>query len=68
MAQALYDDKAHSVADTCKTFGISRTTFYRSIRIKPANKPESQQEGMPMLEPHGRSLCAAYAHQRGRAR
>jgi DNA invertase Pin-like site-specific DNA recombinase len=33
MAQALYDDQAHSIADICKTLGISRMTLYRSIRI-----------------------------------
>ncbi len=62
MAQALHDDKAHPVADICDTRDISRTTFYRSIRIKPTNKPESSQEGMPMLGPRGRSPCAVCAH------
>jgi DNA invertase Pin-like site-specific DNA recombinase len=32
MAQALYDDKTHSVADICKMRGISRTTLYRYIQ------------------------------------
>lgn len=41
MAQALYDDKEHSIADICKTLGISRTTLYRSIQIKPAEASES---------------------------
>ena len=40
MAQALYDDKTHSIADTCKTLGISRTTLYRYIQIK---QPEAQE-------------------------
>ncbi len=41
MAQALYDDKAHSVADICKTLGISRTTLYRYVQIKVTDTPES---------------------------
>jgi DNA invertase Pin-like site-specific DNA recombinase len=40
MAQALYDDKTHSIADICKTLGISRTTLYRYIQIK---LPETQE-------------------------
>ncbi len=39
MAQALYDDKTHSVADICKTLGISRTTLYRYIQIKQSAEP-----------------------------
>ena len=31
MAQALYDDQSHSIADICKTLGISRTTLCRYI-------------------------------------
>ena len=31
MAQALYDDKQHAIADICKTLGISRATLYRYI-------------------------------------
>lgn len=41
MAQALYDDQTHSIADICKTLGISRTTLYRSIQIKPPQTQES---------------------------
>lgn len=32
MAQALYDDGTHTVADICKTLSISRATLYRAIR------------------------------------
>ncbi len=39
MAQALYDDQTHSVADICKTLGISRTTLYRYIQITQPDKP-----------------------------
>ncbi len=39
MAQALYDDKTHSVADICRTLGISRTTLYRYIQIKRPAEP-----------------------------
>ncbi len=39
MAQALYDDKTHSIADICKTLGISRTTLYRYIQIKQPEEP-----------------------------
>jgi DNA invertase Pin-like site-specific DNA recombinase len=40
MAQALYDDKTHSIADICRTLGISRTTLYRYIQIKqPEESP-----------------------------
>jgi DNA invertase Pin-like site-specific DNA recombinase len=41
MAQALYDDKTHSIADICKTLGISRTTLYRYIQIKQPETPAS---------------------------
>jgi DNA invertase Pin-like site-specific DNA recombinase len=33
MAQALYDDQTHSVADICTTLGISRTTLYRYVKV-----------------------------------
>lgn len=39
MAQALYDDKTHSIADICKTLGISRTTLYRYIQVKQPEEP-----------------------------
>jgi DNA invertase Pin-like site-specific DNA recombinase len=35
MAQALYDDKTNSIAEICKTLGISRATMYRSIKTRP---------------------------------
>ncbi len=41
MAQALYDDKMHSIADICRTLGISRTTLYRYIQIKQSDEPVS---------------------------
>lgn len=31
LAQALYDDKTHSIADICQTLRISRATLYRYI-------------------------------------
>jgi len=34
MAQALYDDETHSIADICETLGISRATLYRSVRTR----------------------------------
>jgi DNA invertase Pin-like site-specific DNA recombinase len=34
MAQALYADKTNSVSEICKTLKISRTTFYRYVRVK----------------------------------
>ena len=36
LAQALYDDKRHSVAEICQTLGISRATFYRAVATKSA--------------------------------
>lgn len=39
MAQALYQDGAHSVDDICKTLGISRATLYRIIT------PRARQSG-----------------------
>jgi DNA invertase Pin-like site-specific DNA recombinase len=33
-AQALYNDKTNTIADICKTLGISRATLYRSIRVR----------------------------------
>ena len=35
MAQELYDNKQNSIADICKTLGISRATLYRYIQRKP---------------------------------
>ena len=31
MAQALYDDKRHAIAEICRTLGISRATLYRYL-------------------------------------
>jgi DNA invertase Pin-like site-specific DNA recombinase len=42
MAQALYDDKTHSVADICKTLGISCTTLYRYVQITQPEKPRTE--------------------------
>jgi DNA invertase Pin-like site-specific DNA recombinase len=42
MAQALYDDKTHSIADICKTLGISRTTLYRYVQITQPEKPRTE--------------------------
>ena len=36
MAQALYDDQRHSIAEICRTLGISRATLYRYVETKPA--------------------------------
>jgi DNA invertase Pin-like site-specific DNA recombinase len=41
MAQALYDDQSHSIADICKTLGISRTTLYRYVQIGQPETSES---------------------------
>lgn len=35
MAQALYDDRSHSIRDICQTLGVSRATLYRSLKTKP---------------------------------
>lgn len=32
LAQQLYAEHTHSVADICKTLGIARTTFYRALK------------------------------------
>jgi len=32
MAQALYNDKANSIADNCRTLRVSRSTLYRSVK------------------------------------
>lgn len=34
MAQALYDDETHSIADICAILGVSRATLYRVIRVR----------------------------------
>jgi DNA invertase Pin-like site-specific DNA recombinase len=34
MAQALYDDRANSIADICKSLRISRSTLYRYIQAR----------------------------------
>ena len=36
LAQALYDDQRHSVAEICQTLGISRATLYRYVDTRPA--------------------------------
>ena len=36
MAQALYHDKRHAIAEICRTLGISRATLYRYIAIPKA--------------------------------
>ena len=33
-AQALYNDKTSTIAEICKTLGISRATLYRSIQVR----------------------------------
>jgi DNA invertase Pin-like site-specific DNA recombinase len=33
MAQALYNDKANSIADICKTLRVSRATLYRYLQV-----------------------------------
>src|SRR3954464_5334452 len=33
MARQLYADRTHSIAEICQTLGISRTTFYRCIKV-----------------------------------
>jgi DNA invertase Pin-like site-specific DNA recombinase len=33
-AQALYNDKKNTIADICKTLGVSRATLYRSIQVR----------------------------------
>jgi len=34
IAQALYDDKANTIADVCRTLGVSRATLYRYIKTR----------------------------------
>ncbi len=41
MAQALYDDKRHSIAEICRTLGISRATLYRYVAAKRADGASS---------------------------
>ena len=31
LAQALYDDPGHSIAEICRTLGVSRSTLYRDV-------------------------------------
>ena len=35
MAQALYDNRRHSIAEICQTLGISRATLYRYVDARP---------------------------------
>ncbi len=37
LARALYDDKGHSIAEICRTLGISRATLYRYVAVKQAD-------------------------------
>jgi len=39
MAQALYDDGRHSIADICQTLGVSRATLYRAIKTREESSP-----------------------------
>ena len=34
MAKALYNDKSNNVEDICRTLGVSRSSFYRMVKIK----------------------------------
>ena len=36
LAQALYDDQRHSVAEICRTLGVSRATLHRYVDARPA--------------------------------
>jgi DNA invertase Pin-like site-specific DNA recombinase len=42
MAKNLYADHSHSIADICKSLGISRATLYRYLDV-PANATETTQ-------------------------
>jgi DNA invertase Pin-like site-specific DNA recombinase len=42
MARALYDDHTHSIADICKSLGISRATLYRYLDV-PADATGATQ-------------------------
>lgn len=33
MAQALYDSEEHTIADICRTLGVSRATLYRYLKV-----------------------------------
>ena len=37
LAQALYDDRSHSVAEICQTRGIARATLYRAVAVTRAD-------------------------------
>jgi DNA invertase Pin-like site-specific DNA recombinase len=37
MAQALYADKTNTINEICRTFNISRATFYRYIKTDPTD-------------------------------
>jgi ACT domain-containing protein len=39
MAQALYDDQQHRIADICKTLGLSRATLYRYLKPGTGEHP-----------------------------
>jgi DNA invertase Pin-like site-specific DNA recombinase len=43
VAKTLHASRENSVAEICRTLGISRTTFYRSLKLNPA--PTSSQDG-----------------------
>lgn len=34
IAQALYEEGTHSIADICQTLGVSRETLYRAIKMR----------------------------------
>ena len=42
LAQALYDDRRHAVAEICRALGISRATLYRYVKATPAGPAAPQ--------------------------
>jgi predicted transcriptional regulator YheO len=44
MAQALYNDKQHSIAEICKTLNISKATLYRYIKVGARHEQSERTE------------------------
>jgi DNA invertase Pin-like site-specific DNA recombinase len=54
MAQALYDGKQADVATICRTLGVSRATFYRSVRPPSREHLVPERDGATPAGPAGK--------------
>ncbi len=68
LAQALYDDKRHPVAEICRTLGISRATLYRAVAVGRADAGAIELPDARHLARHALPRRRGRASRRGRDR